>query len=704
MESPCEFHNRRKYWHVLLLLTVAGLSTETTQAFLVTGPAHLFTKKTGANHARTIAVDTTIFFSQRNCCQRLLALHEEADRDVSTPPGTDPNFAESAMRVEEDDVEYDNDDKENESLAAMSKARWKKNVYLDLKNVSRRLQRKDPNVASHAELAVRRMEQWSERLVDSSSPETITSQLRLQAYNLWIHAIAKSYEPLEQRGVVAEQVLRELQHNTSNLFLRLTNVASYTSVMDAYAQQARVDPEAPVQAERILFEWIQETETHVDHESTTSSVTCDTVLNAWAQQGTWKGAARAQEILERLELLAVQQQPSSIRPSEHSYATVCSAWANSRGGQAAAEKALALLSRMLQPKSLVRPDSVVFNAVLHALATSGDAEAGTKAVGLLKQMQELSLQPEYDNCRPDLITYNTVLSCFGHSGHIHAAVKAEQILQGMIDAHNQNPETAPAANTVSYNNVLNSWSKSKLDGAAERAQQLLEYMMRSQQPEIAPDVYSFTSVLDCLAKSKEPDKAVRARKLLDNLLDLNESSRGAQLSQVPFNVVLNAAAFSAMGTSETEKRNALQVAVQTFALMRSKGYPPDMISYGNLLKAFANLMPPGPARTKMALRVFESCCDDGYVGDLVWKEARRAIPTNELNRALPKQLQGRPVEVRDLPRAWKRNQRAKKSSVQKYKPIRSTKKQGSGKQSPKPSASRQLRNISETSWQSGRDM
>jgi len=54
-----------------------------------------------------------------------------------------------------------------------------------------------------------------------------------------------------------------------------------------------------------------------------TSVAVDTVLNAWSRQGTLASAARAQDILQRLETMA-----SGVhRPTAFSYATVCSGWA-----------------------------------------------------------------------------------------------------------------------------------------------------------------------------------------------------------------------------------------------------------------------------------------------------------------------------------------------------------------------------------------
>ena len=86
---------------------------------------------------------------------------------------------------------------------------------------------------------------------------------------------------------------------------------------------------------------------------------------------------------------------------------------------------------------------------------------------------------------------------------------------------------------------------------------------------------------------------------------------------VCYNTVLNSCAFSAQG-GNNERRRALAVAVETFNRLRQGKYAsPDALSYGNMLKCCANLMPPGDARSSMASRLFSSCCDEGLVGGMV---------------------------------------------------------------------------------------
>ena len=257
-------------------------------------------------------------------------------------------------------------------------------------------------------------------------------------------------------------------------------------------------------------------------------------------------------------------------------------------------------------------------------------------------------------------------------------------------------DSAPAPNTVTYNTILHAWSKSHLPGNAERAQKVLDFMIKSNNEDIAPDVISFTSVLDAWAKSKEPHKGARTRLLLDKLLDLYETTKKPSLrpTQISYNSVLNACAFSALGTSMEEQREALQIAVNTFSEMRKSDSPPDTVTYGNMIKCLANLMPQAEVRTKMALQIFEKCVEEGLVGVLVWNEVRRAVPSRELERKFRlKAGSCGHMQLKDLPRGWKRNRYEKNAPKAKRK---------SNDEAPPPPKPRTT--IVETAVQSGRDL
>ncbi|KAL7524905.1 hypothetical protein ACHAXR_000769 [Thalassiosira sp. AJA248-18] len=226
-------------------------------------------------------------------------------------------------------------------------------------------------------------------------------------------------------------------------------------------------------------------------------------------------------------------------------------------------------------------------------------------------------------------------------------------------------------NRLSYNTVINAWAKSGMAESAMRAEDILLRMIKSFKSQtfatITPDAVTFASVLNALAKSKTVRfKAEKCSSILKAMIELHEDdgSYDTRPNIICYNTVLNACAFSAQSSVE-ERKQALTVAVNTFNQMRQgKFVSPDAVSYGNMLKCCANLMPPGEQRNGMASRLFASCCDEGLVGGMCLDEIRRCIPPRALfplladcgyDKPLNQRRKAYSVQLRELPREWTMN-------------------------------------------------
>jgi hypothetical protein len=597
-----------------------------------------------------------------------------------------PDYQQDFYDEGHDMEDYQDSDTEQKELSwRIRRSRWKAKRYVMLQDVAKLTKQGDSQ-------AIKKAQQVTERLLELHKENRGRyggdDKPLQQAYNLWLHAIAKTSKS-KDKGKQAERVLREMMSHCR------PTVVSYTIVMTAYTHH-------PQDAERLLFELLERQQQSTDSSlKITSSVTTDAVLHAWAQQGTWEAAERARLILERLE----QWQDSSsrenaIEANSQTYSIVMNAYSK----LGAVDQVEAMLAKRIEDDERLgekKVDVVMFNVAIKAWAVSRDERAGSRATALLRQLQDRRLQP-------DVSTYNSVLSAWSKSsGHMGAAIEAERILQEMI-TNAKKDKLAPRPNTVSYNSVLHAWSKSQQEMTLQRASGILEYMIRSQDP--APDIYSFTSVLNVVAKSTHhPDKAVQAKTLLDTLIRLSKQRQELKPSSIAFNIVLNSCAFSASFDKETQ-RQALQVAVSTFALLRSPQVEckPDDVTYGNLMKAIGNLLPGRSAqKTKLAMTVMRQCMEDGLVGEMVWQELPRCISRKALNNLLPARLvdiqETRPLELVDLPRQWRSNvatiapRRGKEGKKSKTKEGTEKPARSSGQ------ALRRPRGITESSW-SGKDI
>mmetsp|Transcript_10288 Transcript_10288/g.24657 ORF Transcript_10288/g.24657 Transcript_10288/m.24657 type:complete len:666 (+) Transcript_10288:179-2176(+) len=624
-------------------------------------------------------IDTSIFRSSQ--LPTSLSMTETPDDEEEETNDPFDNFIESMV----DDIKSS-----SRQTQPMSKGKWKRKRYLWIQDVQNLIEKNDPKAVKKAEEMVKRIKKKYEHNEWFGDQEDMIN-MDQKAYNLWIHAIAKSN--FEDAGRQAEEVLHRMRADNIP-----PNANTYTSIMDAYAKN-----HAPERAEELMFQWLEEMESGGGGglpEQRASEVTCDTLLNAWAKQGTLEGAERAQLILYRLE----EFQNEKLHPTTISYTTVMNAWARV-GSTEGAEKAEALLRRMLKGDARDKkhrtpvPDTVAFNSAMDAWAKSGDPNAGVKAASILETMKaanETQGGIELD-CHPDIITYNIVLSAWSHSGRADAAPQTEKIVQQMEKAaKSEDSDGATRPSTISYNTILHAWSKSDMDMALSRAEKVLNYMLKSGRKEIAPDAISFTCVMDAWAKSKEPHKAAKIRKMLDQMLHTYKTTRRPALKpcEIPFNTVLNACAFSSLGTSEEERREALQIAVATYKEIRQEGVEPTTVTYGNMIKCIANLVPQGEARTRMALQVFGKCCEEGKVGNLVWNEVRRAVPGYVLDKTCRLKKKSGNMELRDLPRQWKQKNRYDKNAPKSKRPEKPQ----------KPKRSPNQVSIIETAGQSGRDI
>jgi hypothetical protein len=225
-------------------------------------------------------------------------------------------------------------------------------------------------------------------------------------------------------------------------------------------------------------------------------------------------------------------------------------------------------------------------------------------------------------------------------------------------------------NRLSFNTVINSWAKSQLPESALRSEALLLRMIKYYKSDpfatVSPDAVTFSSVLNALAKSEVVQfKAKKCSSILKAMLDLHEAdgSSDTRPNVICYNTVLNAAAFSARG-SEEERRQALSIAVEIFNQMKQSKYvTPDAVSYGNMLKSCANLIPPGEQRNAIASKIFAACCEEGLVGGMCLDEIRRCIPPRAFlslladcgyDEPLRRSRKPHSVTLKELPREWTR--------------------------------------------------
>lgn len=175
----------------------------------------------------------------------------------------------------------------------------------------------------------------------------------------------------------------------------------------------------------------------------------------------------------------------------------------------------------------LRPDTVIFNAVLAAFSNSTDESA---LLGALKFFQKCLTRQRSGELPegPDSYSFTTLVSCIGRSvGKGPSAEEKAQIasnlLQKLQSLYTEEGKAKWQPTTALYNAVMNCWAKagSANDCEATIKQMLVDYEEGNEKA--VPDIQSFNILLDAFAASNDGSAPARADDLLTKIKELHQS-------------------------------------------------------------------------------------------------------------------------------------------------------------------------------------
>lgn len=272
--------------------------------------------------------------------------------------------------------------------------------------------------------------------------------------------------------------------------------------------------------------------------SRTKQADFDRVINGWSktvEEGHGVMAAeRAETLLDALEtnhdrLLMIEEESlgdgvtgnltsnrhlRSLIPSIASYNCVLHAWAVSGGGADAAERAQAIVERMLR--------------------RCRNYSSGRGNCGLGRNGDDIVPPSE-----PSTISLNSSINAWAKSGVRNAGDKAEEVFRTIElwthDCEKRRESIAGGAiyhgckaNSRSFSGIVDAWANSRAGSSgADRVETILGLFVKKSNP----DVIFFNSVINAIAKSGQGSRgAEMAEGVLRTMQDLhqsNESSRGS---------------------------------------------------------------------------------------------------------------------------------------------------------------------------------
>uniref|UniRef100_A0A7S2R2P8 Pentacotripeptide-repeat region of PRORP domain-containing protein n=2 Tax=Eucampia antarctica TaxID=49252 RepID=A0A7S2R2P8_9STRA len=176
---------------------------------------------------------------------------------------------------------------------------------------------------------------------------------------------------------------------------------------------------------------------------------------------------------------------------------------------AAAEKAEDILQKMIRLNTNgdkdVKPDRISFTTCINAWSKSDQNGSASRALAILKLMEDLSREKGLVKISPDIVTYNLVLKCLVSDSFDDKALKAEAIISKM-------KKRKVKADIMSYNSVIQCCctTRSKdinMRGHALRiANETLLKISKSEHTTPNPFTFNFY-IKACDRLAREPDKS-----------------------------------------------------------------------------------------------------------------------------------------------------------------------------------------------------
>uniref|UniRef100_A0A7S0BVY7 Pentacotripeptide-repeat region of PRORP domain-containing protein n=1 Tax=Proboscia inermis TaxID=420281 RepID=A0A7S0BVY7_9STRA len=211
------------------------------------------------------------------------------------------------------------------------------------------------------------------------------------------------------------------------------------------------------------------------------------------------------------------------------------------------------------------------------------------------------------------------------------APSTERVLKRIKEVYHQTGrKDADLKPTLSqYASVINTWTKcSRYElKAAPRTEKFLHEL---EQLSITDDFYKptveiYTTVIKAYTHSKHAQKPQLALRILQDMETRYKETKGEGIRPTlrTYHGVMNACAMCTHTGDQKDRTEALRIAFQLLKVMRASGvHEPNFVTYGTLIKATKNLVPPSETQDQIFRNVFAQCKRDGQVEGVIINQLR----------------------------------------------------------------------------------
>ena len=272
------------------------------------------------------------------------------------------------------------------------------------------------------------------------------------------------------------------------------NTRAYNAVIESYGRSKNVE-EAGALLDHLI------TASEKDPSLSPDAFSFRSVIAAWTRSRRRDAGRRAIEVLDKY----LEFRPESV--DSKPFALIIEWFSRRRDLPDSALNAETLLDRMIalyekNSYHQIVPSIYSFINVINAHATSRHRQSG-KIERIQEKMLDFSRRNNLSRLRRNVIVSNAVISALATSGEIDAGERAESILDDLLLGSAVGDENL-TPNTDSYQGVILAWAKSRTRGKAQKAYRILHRMIDDYENgnmNCRPTAQAYTTVLNAAAFS-----------------------------------------------------------------------------------------------------------------------------------------------------------------------------------------------------------
>ena len=425
----------------------------------------------------------------------------------------------------------------------------------------------------------------------------------------------RTYASVMNKARTRDQVLHAetLLHAMRTRHVDPTSI-TYNTILNAWSKSGAYDAPERIEA------WLECMER--DYAPLLDSGSYNVAITTWAKSGRPDAVPCVERLVDRM--FDIQE----VDPDIVTYSCLVDLYSRNKQAQKATELLYRVCDAYVSGFSKVPPNSVIFATVISAWSKSDDDARLVQARAVLARMKDMNLPPttavyntfltacnqdpiiaiqylqemkQHSYSFPNAISYTTIVKAL--STTTAATTNKMNMSHTAFELFQDMLASNIEPDVIFYSTLLNVLSKSADRHSLSKAESVMEEMTKNQSNSTPPNLICYNCFLKCIARSRDKNKAKRALDLVNSMIQ----NQGIEPSIMTWNEVLAACAYS--DTYDVTLRNvAFDIARH---VLLDRIVAPSSHSYAHFFQAAAGIS----NSSDDVERAYVSCWEQGLANN-----------------------------------------------------------------------------------------